>query len=66
MWINRAKYEVEKLKMEYRIRYLEDLICPLSSHDYEKVEMQYGKYEWSISTVYKCKKCGKTLTRMGG
>ena len=28
MWINRTKYEVEKLKYRQRISYLENLICP--------------------------------------
>ena len=28
MWINRAKYEVEKNQAKQRIEYLENLICP--------------------------------------
>ena len=37
MWINRTKYEVEKLKYRQRISYLENLICPCESHDYVEI-----------------------------
>lgn len=38
MWINRAKYEVEKIQAKQRIEYLENLICPYESHDYRKID----------------------------
>ena len=38
MWINRAKYEVEKIQAKQRIEYLENLICPCESHDYRKID----------------------------
>ena len=43
MWINRAKYEVEKIQAKQRIEYLENLICPCESHDYRKIDFQDRK-----------------------
>lgn len=36
MWINRAKYEVEKIQAKQRIEYLENLICRVSPTTTEK------------------------------
>ena len=67
MWINRTKYEVEKLKYRQRISYLENLICPCESHDYVDISHEYiFEYSHGFITeqledirVLKCKKCGK-------
>ena len=59
MWINRTKYEVEKLKYRQRLSYLENLICPCESHDY--VEIAHGIIDEhsTVKHIFRCKKCGK-------
>lgn len=63
MWINKAKYEVEKLKAKQRIEYLENLICPNESHNYEKIDshLEGGTGHGDELTIYhyRCNKCGK-------
>ena len=58
MWINRTKYEVEKLKYRQRISYLENLICPCESHDYVEIAHEIID-EHSTVHIFRCKKCGK-------
>ena len=64
MFIKRSTYEVEKLKAEQRIKYLENIICPKESHDYVVVgdktigfDNLYGND--LTRKVYRCLRCGK-------
>ena len=59
MWINRTKYEVEKLKYRQRISYLENLICPCESHDYVEISHEIIDEHSTIKHIFKCKKYGK-------
>lgn len=63
MIISKTKYEVEKLKYEQRIEYLENLICPCESHDYHEVDFRYqggiGNGGERKVYYYRCSKCGK-------
>lgn len=63
MWINRAKYEVEKIQAKQRIEYLENLICPCESHDYRKIDFHIeggtGRGDEVTIYRYKCSECGK-------
>ena len=36
MFIKKVKYEMDKMKLENRIEYLENLICPNGKHEYDK------------------------------
>ena len=57
MWISRVKYEVEKLKYQQRISYLENLICPCESHDYKEIDYEIIDEHntvnifWDVKTV---------------
>ena len=51
MWINRTKYEVEKLK--YR------QICPCESHDYIEIAHEIIDEHSTVKHIFRCKKCGK-------
>ena len=59
MWINRTKYEVEKLKYRQRISYLENLICPCESHDYVEIAHEIIDEHSTAKHIFRCKKCGK-------
>lgn len=60
MFISKAKYEVEKLKAQQRIEYLENLICPMESHDWVEIDYHFDENftSWSCN---KCRKCGKLI-----
>lgn len=63
MFINKRKYEVEKLIAKQRIEYLENIICS-SGHDYHKVYTKTVAYDDLFGSdlkvnVYKCSRCGK-------
>jgi|GEM_PF-3353548 len=60
MWINRTKYEVEKLKYKQRISYLENLICPCESHDYVEIGSEIIDEFNTVKHIFRCKKCGKS------
>ena len=38
MFIKKVKYEMDKMKLENRIEYLENLICPNGKHEYEQID----------------------------
>lgn len=63
MWISRARYEVEKLKAEQRIEYLENLICPCEGHKWKMIgsHLEGGTGHGDEMTIYhyKCERCGK-------
>ena len=59
MWINRTKYEVEKLKYRQRISYLENLICPCESHDYVEIAHEIIVGHGTVKPMFRCKNCGK-------
>lgn len=68
MWIGRIKYELEKLELEQRIEYLEDIICPNGSHDYEEVWSKATGVskngEEIVKHIYKCKRCGNMYSKL--
>ena len=59
MWISRVKYEVEKLKYQQRISYLENLICPCESHDYKEIDYEIIDEHNTVKHILRCKNCGK-------
>ena len=54
MWINRTKYEVEKLKYKQRVSYLENLICPCESNDYVEITHEIIEENSKINYILKC------------
>jgi hypothetical protein len=63
MFINKNKYKLEKLIMEQRIEYLEQIICP-NGHDYKKVGTKTVAYDLLYGNdlehdVYVCTRCRK-------
>ena len=67
MWINKSKYEIEKLKAKQRIEYLENLLCPGESHDYKLINfyLEGGTGHGDENTIYhyRCSKCGKLISK---
>jgi hypothetical protein len=67
MFISRRQYEIEKLKSQQRIEYLESLICPNLIHDFVEINSSIVDEDGngtgrSVST-YRCSRCGKVVTR---
>jgi hypothetical protein len=63
MFVNKNKYKLEKLIMEQRIEYLEQIICP-NGHDYKKVGTKTVAYDVLFGDdlkhdVYVCTRCRK-------
>lgn len=59
MWINRTKYEVEKLKYKQRISYLENLICQCEQHDYVEIGSEIVDEHSTIKHIFRCKEVWK-------
>ena len=68
MWISKTKYELEKLRLEQRIEYLENIICPEKAHDYEEVWAKMvsisANGEKTTKHIYKCKRCGNMYSKL--
>lgn len=49
------------IHQEYRIKELEEKLCPCNSHEYKLISSRFVHYEFHIDVVrrYKCKVCGK-------
>lgn len=63
MFINRQKYELEKLIANQRIEKLEHIICS-NGHDYKRVGTKTVAYDILFGNdlchdIYVCTKCGK-------
>lgn len=62
MQIEEQRHRIDEL--QYRVRWLEELLCPTESHDWVRVETNYEPLcdGNQIETLhrYKCKRCGKT------
>ncbi len=66
MFINRSKYECEKLIAKQRIETLEHIICP-DGHNYHKVGTKTVAYDTLFEhdlehDVYVCRRCQKMIT----
>lgn len=59
------KLKEENLKLKYRIKELEEKLCPLEDHDWKLISTSYrfGCYIADIDTIYhyKCRRCGRKL-----
>ena len=66
MFINRTKYELEKYKMEQRIKQLEDIICPNNSHEWVKIGEKVIGYDMLYhqdltKDIMICSRCKKEM-----
>jgi hypothetical protein len=56
----------EVTRLEYRVKELEEKICPCEDHDW-KVVGSYLRIDWPDNFItvehLKCRKCGKTNSR---
>ena len=55
------------IELQYRIKELEEKICPCEQHDYIEIEkdfilLNYGNVITRIK--YKCKRCGKEIIKI--
>lgn len=59
------KLKEENTKLKYRIKELEERLCPCEDHDWKLINTEYkfGCCVEDIDTVYyyKCTRCGKEL-----
>ena len=66
MFIKKVKYEMDKMKLENRIEYLENLTCPNGKHEYELIdtilEGGTGIGDERIVRKFRCLKCGKVIS----
>ena len=66
MFIKKVKYEMDKMKLENRIEYLENLICPNGKHEYEQIdtilEGGTGIGDERMVRKFRCLKCGKVIS----
>lgn len=59
--ITKRKLRDEIIHLQYRIKDLEERICPCGQHDYIKVGTEWEDMPAGADmlTVYQCKRCGK-------
>lgn len=62
------KLKEENTKLKYRIKELEERLCPCEEHDWKLISTnyQFGCRVEDIGTIYyyKCKRCGKELKKL--
>lgn len=55
----------EIVKLENRVKELEDRLCPCESHDWKQIDYTFevisGLGDTATKYTYKCKTCGKVL-----
>ena len=60
-----SKLKEENLKLKYRIKELEEKLCPCESHDWKLVgtDYRFGSCVGDIDTIYRyrCTRCSKEL-----
>jgi len=63
------KLKEENLKLKYRIKELEERLCPCESHDWKLINTEYKLGcclpDFDVIYHYKCKRCGKTKREVG-
>ena len=61
----RAKLKAEIVRLQYRVAELEERLCPREEHDWEEIgcKPSFGVCDVSRICAYKCRKCGKIVTR---
>ena len=63
------KLKEENQKLKYRIKELEERLCPCEEHDWKLISThyQFGCCVEDIDTIYhyKCKRCGKEKREVG-
>lgn len=63
------KLKEENLKLKYRIKELEERLCPCEEHDWKLINTEYklGDHPADIDVIhtYKCKRCGKHKREVG-
>ena len=63
------KLKDENQKLRYRIKELEERLCPCRSHDWKLVDTRYrlGSRVEDIDTIYhyQCARCGKEKREVG-
>lgn len=60
----KKKLELEIIDLKYRVKELEEKLCPLNSHDYILVKTDFDSGIFNCIDidplyVYKCRNCGK-------
>ena len=60
MCFNR-KFKEEIIRLQYRVKELEERLCPCEQHDWVMIGREYIYNAYDVDTVnhYKCKRCGK-------
>ena len=61
----RAKWRAEIVRLQYRVAELEERLCPWEEHDWKEIgyKLHFGDFDVSRTCTYKCRKCGKIVTR---
>lgn len=63
------KLKEENTRLKYRIKELEERLCPCEDHDWKLIHTEYklGCCPSDIDVIhtYKCKRCGKTKREVG-
>lgn len=61
----RAKLRAEIVRLQYRVAELEERLCPYGEHDWKEIgfKLSFGDFDVSQICTYKCRQCGKILTR---
>lgn len=61
----RAKLKAEIVRLQYRVAELEERLCPCEEHDWKEIgyKLSFGDFYVSRICTYKCRKCGKIVTR---
>lgn len=61
----RRKLQNEVLELKYRVRELEQILCPFDSHDFKLIGSTVYVDPCDVYTIarYKCQKCGKEVTK---
>ena len=64
-----TKLKEENLKLKYRIKELEERLCPCESHYWKLINTEYQlgciPLEIDMIYTYKCKRCGKEKREVG-
>lgn len=63
------KLKEENTRLKYRIKELEERLCPCEEHDWKLINTEYKlgccPSDFDVINLYKCKRCGKHKREVG-
>ena len=60
------KLKMKLIKAQYRIKELEERLCPCEQHDWVEIHKEFmmiSSSDMEVLRTYKCKTCGKVIKK---